>query len=86
MPEEGRLTVSGEPWISQLLPPVSNPMASTLIGTDSAAVVGSGITRKMDVIVGLPLVSENVATEASNGIITKGTGFESAPFGPGFRT
>ena len=35
---------------------------------------------------GCPLVSASVPTEMSNGMITNGTGFESAPFGPGFRT
>ena len=61
-------------------------MVSTLIGADAAAVVGSGTTSRMDAAAGWPAVSESAATEMSNGMITNGTGFESAPFGPGFST
>src|SRR5580700_850646 len=79
-PDEGRVTVSGEPWIPQLFPPVSSPMVSTSIAADSAAVVGSGTVRTMGVAAGCPLESVMIPTEISNGTITNGTGFESAPF------
>lgn len=68
----------------QLLPPVSRPMVSTLIGAEAAAVVGSGTTTTIAVAEGCAVVSESTPTEASNGMMTNGTGFESAPFGPGF--
>ena len=85
-PDDGRVTVSGEPWIPQLFPSVSSPMASTSTDADSAAVVGSGTVKTMGVAAGWPLESVIVPTETSNGTITNGTGFESAPFGPGFCT
>ena len=44
VPETGRVTVTGEPAISQF-PAVSRPMESTLSGADAAAVVGSGTSR-----------------------------------------
>src|SRR5271154_4540653 len=85
-PDEGRVTVSGEPWIPQLSPPVSSPIVSTSIAADSAAVVGSGTVKTMGVAAGWPLESASVSADTSNGMITNGTGFESAPFGPGFFT
>ena len=68
----------------QLLPPVKRPMVSTSMGADAAAVVGSGTVTTMDVTDGCVLESASAATEESNGMMTKGTRFESAPFGPGF--
>jgi len=82
--EAGRVMVSGEPCMPQLLPPVRRPMVSTLIGADAAAVVGSGTVMTMEVADGCAVESESAATDESNGMMTKGTGFESAPFGPGF--
>jgi hypothetical protein len=85
-PDPGRVTVSGGPCIPQFFPPVSSPMVSRSIAADSAAVVGSGTVSTMGVAAGCPLESVIVPTEISNGTITNGTGFESAPFGPGFCT
>ena len=85
-PEEGRVTVSGEPCTPQLFPPVRKPMKSTLIGEDAAAVVASTTTMSFPVATGSPGVSEIVPTETSNGTIANGTGFESAGELPGFCT
>jgi len=83
VPEAGRVTVMGEPAISQL-PWVSGPMESTLRGADSAAVVGSGTSRMIGLADGWAAVSEMAPTEVSSGMITNGTGFDSAFDGPGF--
>jgi hypothetical protein len=78
------VTVSGEPCTPQLFPPVSNPMKSTLIGEDAAAVVGSTTTMLFPVAAGCPEVSAMVSAETSNGTTTNGTRFDSAGGFPGF--
>ena len=77
VPEEGRVIVMGEAWISQVVPPVSGPKKSTLMGAEAAAVVGSVTTRFVPVEEGWPAVSVIVPTETSKGTMTNGTGFES---------
>lgn len=61
-------------------------MVSTLMGAEAAAVVGSGTVTMIEVADGCALESASAATDESNGMMTNGTGFESAPFGPGFCT
>ena len=86
VPEAGRVTVSGEPCTPQLSPPVNKPMNSTLIGEDSAAVVGSTTTMFIPLTTGTLVLKAITSTVTSNGTITNGTGFESAPGGLGFCT
>jgi hypothetical protein len=83
-PEEGRVTLSGEPCTPQLFPPVRSPMKSTLIGEEAAAVVGSTTIRSFPDAVGCAEVSVIAPTETSNGTTTNGTGFDSAGGLPGF--
>lgn len=61
-------------------------MKLTLMGADSAAVVGSTTMMSSPVVMGCVELSEIVSTETSNGTITNGTGFESAVGTPGFCT
>lgn len=84
VPEEGRVTVSGEPCTPQLFPPVSKPMKSTSIGEDAAAVVGSTTTISFPVAAGCPAVSAIVPAETSKGTMTNGARFDNAAELPGF--
>ena len=85
VPDVGRAIASGEPCMPQL-PLVRNPIKSTLIGDDAAAVVGSTTTMFFPSASGVPELSEIVSSETSNGTITNGTGLESAAGVPGFCT
>ncbi len=80
------MTASGEPCIPQLLPPVSGPMKSTLMGEEAAAVVGSTTIIFSVAATGAPALSEIAPCETSKGSTTNGTGFESTTGGPGFST
>src|SRR5579872_5079489 len=86
VPDEGRVIVSGEPWSPQLSPLVSKPIESTLIGDDTAAVVGSTTTIFFDATTGAAELRAIVSTETSNGTMTNGTGFENTGGLPGFST
>jgi len=86
VPEAGRVTVSGEPCAPQLFPSVRSPMKFTLIGMDDAAVVGSTTTMSFPLTAGDAALREITSSDTSNGTITKGTGFDSAPGAPGFWT
>jgi hypothetical protein len=86
VPEAGRAIVSGEPCAPQVFPPVSIPTKFTLIGDEAAAVVGSTTTIVFAPATGCPALNAIVPTETSNGTITSGTGFDSAPGLPGFCT
>ena len=68
------------------VPLVRNPIKSTLIGDDAAAVVGSTTTMFFPSASGVPELSEIVSSDTSNGTITNGTGLESAAGVPGFCT
>jgi hypothetical protein len=83
VPDAGRVTVTGEPAISQL-PLVNEPIESTLMGADEAAVVGSGTMSWICVVAGADGVSAIAPTEVSSGTIMNGTGFDSAFEGGGF--
>ena len=80
VPEAGRVTVTGDPAISQF-PWVSGPRKATLSGADSAAVVGSGTSKVIAPAVGCAAVSAMAPTEVSSGMITNGTGFDSTRVG-----
>lgn len=84
MPEAGRVIVMGEAWISHVLPPVSGPKKSTLMGAEAAAVVGSVTMIFVPVDAGCPAVSVISPTDTSKGTMTKGTGLESPESGGGF--
>lgn len=85
-PEEGRVTVSGEPCTPQVFPPVRKPIKSTSIGDDAAAVVGSTMTMLFPAAAGCPEVSAMVPAETSNGATTNGARFDSGDGLPGFCT
>src|ERR1700733_12619189 len=76
VPETGRVTVTGDPAISQF-PWVSGPREAMLSGADSAAVVGSGTSKVIAPAGGCAAGRERAPTEGSSGMITNGTGFES---------
>src|SRR5271157_4864680 len=84
-PVNGRVTVIGDPSISQL-PLVRYPSKSTSIAAADAAVVGS--TTMMSLAVADDCNAFNViaSSETSNGAITNGTGFENCGGIPGFST
>ncbi len=76
VPDEGRVTVSGEACTPQLSA-ARKPIESTLMGADDAAVVGSVTMMLVPVDAGWPALRAITPIETSNGTMTNGTGFES---------
>lgn len=86
VPEAGRLTMMGEPWIVHVLPSgLTGPAKSTLRGEGLApAVVGSVTMMLAPCARGDELVSEIVPAGAGCARTIMGTGLESAGTRPGF--
>ena len=82
-PEAGRVTVSGEPCIPQVFPPVRQADEIHVDGRRGRG--GCGFDHNnvfAAAATGCARVSEIASSETSNGSTTNGTGFESTTGGP----